>query len=123
MAGADGAVRVGPDEFSVTWSGRAGERTSPLADAVTVAFEDAGPVRSFASYRGQRHFPGWYWCASTGRHVAFESWLERDHAMLLDFDPEVADVLVILDDGVTGRAELTNTAGHTSRSSQPPPRS
>ena len=25
-----------------------------------------------------------------GRHVGFESWLERDHAMLLDFDPRVA---------------------------------
>ena len=22
-------------------------------------------------------------------HVGYESWLERDHAMLLDFDPEV----------------------------------
>jgi hypothetical protein len=24
-----------------------------------------------------------------GRHVGYESWLERDHAMLLDFDPRV----------------------------------
>jgi hypothetical protein len=81
---------VEPDGFSVAWFGLAGERGSPLADAAEVAFEDARPVRSFASYRGQRHFPGWNWCASNGRHVAFESWLERDHAMLLDFDPDVA---------------------------------
>jgi hypothetical protein len=30
--------------------------------------------------------------ASTGRHVGFESWLERDHLMLLDFDPDVTAV-------------------------------
>jgi len=30
--------------------------------------------------------------ASTGRHVEFESWLERDHLMLLDFDPDVTVV-------------------------------
>jgi TnsA-like endonuclease N terminal len=30
--------------------------------------------------------------ASTGHHVGFESWLERDHLMLLDFDPYVIAV-------------------------------
>ena len=30
-----------------------------------------------------------WWLATTGRHVGFESWLERDHAMLLDFDRDV----------------------------------
>jgi hypothetical protein len=56
---------------------------------VGIAFEDVPPVRDFPSYRGQRHVPGLYWSATTGRHVGFESWLERDHAMLLDFDPQV----------------------------------
>ncbi|MFF0226365.1 TnsA-like heteromeric transposase endonuclease subunit [Streptomyces sp. NPDC004629] len=46
-------------------------------------------MRDFPSYRGQRHFPGLYRAATTGRHVGFESWLERDHAMLSDFDPLV----------------------------------
>src|SRR5262249_61695429 len=31
-----------------------------------------------------------WWLATTGRHVGFESWLERDHAMLLDFDRDVS---------------------------------
>ncbi len=32
------------------------------------------------------------WVASTpGRHIGYESWLERDHAMLLDFDPGVVE--------------------------------
>ena len=55
-------------------------------------FEDAAPARSFRWSRGQGHFPGWWWLATTGRHVGYESWLERDHLMLLDFDPAVTAV-------------------------------
>ncbi|MFG3286300.1 TnsA-like heteromeric transposase endonuclease subunit [Streptomyces sp. NPDC048111] len=58
-----------------------------------MAFETGRPVRGFPSYRGQRHFPGLYWSSTTGLHVGFESWLERDHAMLLDFTPEVTGLL------------------------------
>ena len=36
IADVGAALRVGPGDFSVTWSGRAGERTSLLADAATV---------------------------------------------------------------------------------------
>ncbi|WP_435812950.1 TnsA-like heteromeric transposase endonuclease subunit [Streptomyces rochei] len=50
-------------------------------------------MRGFPSYRGQRHFPGLYWSSTTGGHVGFESWLERDHAMLLDFTPQVTGLL------------------------------
>lgn len=46
-------------------------------------------MRDFPSYKGQRNFPGLYFAACTGRHVGFESWLERDHMMLLDFSPQV----------------------------------
>ncbi|WP_265292719.1 TnsA-like heteromeric transposase endonuclease subunit [Streptomyces sp. SHP 1-2] len=59
----------------------------------TEGFEAGLPVRGFPSYRGQRNFPGLYWSATTGGHVGFESWLERDHAMLLDFTPEVTGLL------------------------------
>jgi hypothetical protein len=38
--------------------------------------EDGRPVRSFPSYRGQRNYPGWYWSATMGRRVGFESWVE-----------------------------------------------
>ncbi|MEW1724700.1 TnsA-like heteromeric transposase endonuclease subunit [Streptomyces sp. NPDC093109] len=57
------------------------------------AFRRPRQVRGFPSYRGQRHFPGLYWSATTGGHVGFESWLERDHVMLLDFTPEVTGLL------------------------------
>ena len=50
------------------------------------------PVREFRWARGQRHLPGLWWSATTGAHVGYESWLERDHVMLLDFDPEVTAI-------------------------------
>ncbi|MEW2115551.1 TnsA-like heteromeric transposase endonuclease subunit [Streptomyces sp. NPDC005474] len=49
-------------------------------------------VRPFRWSRGERHFSGWYWAATTGRHVGFESWLERDRLLLMDFDPEVVGI-------------------------------
>ena len=75
--------------FGMAWVEAGSEVRRPLRDVMGVAFEDVQPVRDFPSYRGQRDFPGLYWSATTGRHVGFESWLERDHAMLLDFDPYV----------------------------------
>jgi hypothetical protein len=65
------------------------EQRVPLAEAAGVRFEACRPVRSFPSFKGQRTFPGLWWSATMGRHVGFESWLERDHAMLLGFDPRV----------------------------------
>jgi hypothetical protein len=50
------------------------------------------PVREFRWTRGQRHLPGLWWSATTGSHVGYESWLERDHVMLLDFNPLVAAI-------------------------------
>lgn len=49
--------------------------------------EVAAPVRRFTSYKGQKHLSGDWWSATDGRLVGYESWLERDHLMLLDFDP------------------------------------
>ena len=55
-------------------------------------FERVSPVRSFGPFRGQRSFQGSWWFATTGEHVGFESWVERDAVMLLDFDPDVVAV-------------------------------
>lgn len=65
------------------------ERQEELAAATALALEDAPPVRTFPSYQGQRHYPGLWWSATLGRHVGYESWLERDTACMLDFDPQV----------------------------------
>ncbi|GAA2608063.1 hypothetical protein GCM10009863_21850 [Streptomyces axinellae] len=68
---------------------RGSKRRRPLLDCATVRFEDAVPVRPFRWSWGGRHFPGWYWAATTGQHVGFEAWLERDRLVLMDFDPAV----------------------------------
>ncbi|MEV6256822.1 TnsA-like heteromeric transposase endonuclease subunit [Nocardia sp. NPDC051929] len=69
-----------------------GEVRVGLADAWALRLEAAAPVRRFASYRGQRHLSGSWWSATDGRHVGFESWLERDQLMALDFDPTVVAI-------------------------------
>jgi hypothetical protein len=85
----DSGGSLDADAFDLAWLDVEGEVRQPLMAAAGTAFEFVAPVREFPSYRGQRHFPGLYWAASLEAHVGFESWLERDHAILLDFDPQV----------------------------------
>ena len=65
------------------------ERRGALGVCWSTRFEDAPPVRRFPSYQGQRSFSGYYFAACMGQHVGFESWLERDQLMMLDFSPRV----------------------------------
>ena len=67
-------------------------RREPLASCTRARFEEALPVRPFRFEKGLRSFAGWWYFATTGTHVGFESWLERDHLMLMDFDPDVLAV-------------------------------
>jgi hypothetical protein len=64
-------------------------RKGLLAQLWSVPFERVRPVRSFPSFPGQKSFPGLYYAATMDAHVGFESWAERDVAMMLDFDPDV----------------------------------
>jgi hypothetical protein len=50
------------------------------------------PARPFRFGKGLQSFAGWWYFATTASHVGFESWLERDHLMLMDFDPDVVAV-------------------------------
>lgn len=84
---------VSVDAIEVAWvTGDGVEESVPLCDAWSVPFESGLPVRRFAARKGQRHLSGLWWCATTGGHVGFESWLERDHLMMFDFDPTVVGV-------------------------------
>jgi hypothetical protein len=65
------------------------EHCGPLAWWWNEPFELASPVRSFASFKGQKNFTGEYWVATSRSQVGYESWVERDAAMALDFDPAV----------------------------------
>jgi hypothetical protein len=91
MAGAAvGVVRCVDAWFEFEFVGADGERRrTALPECFGVRFEEAQPARSFPSFRGQRNFPGWWWSSTMSGHVGYESWLERDHVMLLDFDPQI----------------------------------
>jgi hypothetical protein len=69
---ADGAVRLGP-----------------LARYWGESFEFSSPARTFTAFKGQKNFTGDYWAATSRCLVGYESWVERDAAMALDFDPAV----------------------------------
>ena len=77
----------------VVFVDEAGAKQSGALEVLwSTGFEHVSPVRSFGSFRGQRSFQGSWWFATTGEHVGFESWVERDAVMLLDFDPDVVAV-------------------------------
>jgi len=87
------AVVRAPGRFEVDYlTVERGVRGAVLEDVWSAPFEHALPVRRFAARKGQQHLSGLWWSATTGGHVGFESWLERDHVMLLDFDPAVTGI-------------------------------
>ncbi|WP_406011698.1 TnsA-like heteromeric transposase endonuclease subunit [Streptomyces sp. NBC_00984] len=57
---------------------------------VSVRFEELGPVSAFPVVPGRRWGPGWWWSATTGRHVVHGSAAMRTQLMVLDREPEVA---------------------------------
>ncbi|WP_103534753.1 TnsA-like heteromeric transposase endonuclease subunit [Streptomyces sp. SM11] len=63
-----------------------------LAACWGVRFERVAPVRPFRWPKGGISFAGWYFCATTGEHIGYESWLERDRLILLDADPQVTGI-------------------------------
>lgn len=65
------------------------ERVGPLTRCWGEPFEHASPARKFTAYKGQKNFTGDYWAATSCSLVGYESWVERDAVMALDFDPVV----------------------------------
>jgi hypothetical protein len=78
-------------ELSYLTAGGKSQRKD-LSQCWNLRFERVPPVRKFVSYKGQKNFTGLRWTATVGGHVGFESWLERDNLMLLDFDPAVTGI-------------------------------
>jgi hypothetical protein len=90
MAGLSAAACSVVPAFEVEFTGIDGCRCrGRLGELWSTPFERVIPVRAFPSFRGQVSFPGLYYAATMDAHVGFESWLERDVAMMLDFDPAV----------------------------------
>lgn len=65
----------------------------PLSDAAGHTFIDYSSVRRVASYRGQGHLPGYYWCCSSGEQVVYESRLEMFALMDIDFQGRAENIL------------------------------
>ncbi|MFF9336156.1 TnsA-like heteromeric transposase endonuclease subunit [Streptomyces albogriseolus] len=77
--------------------------------AVAVRFERLAPVAAFPVVPGRRWGPGWWWSATTGRHVMHGSQTMCMQLMVLDRDPQVVGlsarpVRLIWRDPVSGRA-------------------
>jgi hypothetical protein len=80
----------GSDSYDLTFVDEAGcWRREPLSSCWDQAFERVQPVRSFPSMKGGVNWPGYWWSVTNDCHVGYESWVERDVAMMLDFDPAV----------------------------------
>lgn len=67
------------------------------------------PVRIPPSYVGQKHYPGHFWSATMGRHVLYESLLEKSWLWTADFEPSVVRIAAqpLLIDGFDGTAKRT----------------
>ncbi|EFE79550.1 TnsA-like heteromeric transposase endonuclease subunit [Streptomyces filamentosus] len=84
-AGGDGA---GIEAAFVTAAGRLTQSPWDQA-AASVRFEDVAPVSAFPVVPGRRWGPGWWWSATTGRHVVHGSAAMRTQLMALDRNPDV----------------------------------
>jgi hypothetical protein len=82
-------------EFVVTGPFEAGVRVGDgevrggLADVSFEVLRRCAPVRSAGVYERQRHMPGRWFSTTAGRFLEYESLLERDWMLLLDFDREI----------------------------------
>ena len=74
----EACVRVGGEEI---WG--------CLADLSLDLLRRCEPVRMPGVYRRQRHMPGRWFSTTSGRFLEYESLLERDWMLLMDFDREV----------------------------------
>jgi hypothetical protein len=93
VAGVASAADAAGERFALDFRlARGSWRREPLSSCGGTRFEEALPARPFRFEKGLRSFAGWWYFATTAAHVGFESWLERDHLMLMDFDPDVVAV-------------------------------
>lgn len=84
---------AGADEVAVRYRNSEAKFTDTTLDRFPVDEVLAGmPVREFRSYRGRKHYSGWYYCSTTGAHVVYESRLELARILLADADRQVVSI-------------------------------
>jgi hypothetical protein len=64
----------------------------PLRQVTARHVLQAKPWRTARVTRGQTHYPGYFWSATTGAHVMYESRLELARLLLADFDSDVVGI-------------------------------
>ena len=84
------------------------KRECSLRDIEELRASFFAPVREAPAYKGQRHLPGRYWFSTTEEHVIYESRMEMKSLLILDFQPNVLDVVaqpfaIIFPPGVCGK--------------------
>jgi hypothetical protein len=90
----DWALVAPAGEFEIAYvDAECGQQRVALTDAWVARLEECLPVRGFPSYKGQSSHVGRWWTATTGTHIGYESWLERDRLVLLDFDADVIGIV------------------------------
>lgn len=62
---------------------------APVGALEVLSSGEVAPWRQFRWHHGQAHYSGWYWSATTGDHVVYESRLELARLLLADFSPRV----------------------------------
>jgi hypothetical protein len=86
VAGSEFVVS-GPFEAGLCVGGE--EVRGCLADLSLDVLRRCEPVRTTGVYQRQRHMPGRWFSTTSGRFIEYESLLERDWMLLMDFDREV----------------------------------
>ena len=81
---------AGPFEAGVRIAGE--EVRCGFADLSLDLLRRCVPVRRPGVYRRQRHMPGRWFSTTAGRFLEYESLLERDWMLLMDFDREVEGI-------------------------------
>ena len=83
-----------PSEVEVKWRLDDGtERQRPWSSATADELAAASPWRVFRWYKGQKHYSGLYWSATTRCHVPYESRLELARLLYADFDTTVTGIV------------------------------
>ncbi len=83
--------RGSPVSVKILWRSVTGAEAelATAGDAAVLRSGEVAPWRQFRSHRGQAHYSGLYWSATTGGHVVYESRLELARMLLADFAPSV----------------------------------
>lgn len=107
MAGVRAAGALPADAVVSLRMADGGEASFPLPQVRARQVASAVPWRQTRSARGQVHYPGYFWSATMGAHVIYESRLELARLLLADFDRHVAVIAAqpfLLRARVAGRA-------------------